>query len=245
MNELAPKSGYRRGYAVATLIGLEENTAVLWKIYSRTVKTETTLRLDGNRNDSKAVYNFHEAIVNALRPTLKEGVRTVVLASPSRTIHTRGFIAHVNRHHAWLTQGANKVTFAEITGSASTLPQVLVLTRSLVFSKLIQEATVEEAEGLLDFLESRLNSSRGDSMVLYSLDDVEDLFLYSRKGGLAPEYLLLTDKYMARCRQKGKLNRLMQVAANKKIKTRVVNEETPAGKRLAQLGGIVCLAKKR
>jgi len=245
VNELAPKSGYRRGYAVAALVGLEENTAVLWRIYSRTVKTETTLRLDGNRNDSKAVYNFHEAIVNALRPTLKEGVRTVVLASPSRTIHTRGFIAHVNRHHAWLTQGANKVTFAEITGSASTLPQVSVLMRSLVFSKLVQEATDEEAEGLLDFLESRLTSSRGDSMVLYSLDEVEDLVLYSRKGGLAPEYLLLTDNYLARCRQKGRLNRLMQVAANKKIKTRVVNEEALAGKRLAQLGGIVCLAKKR
>jgi stalled ribosome rescue protein Dom34 len=245
VDELAPKSGYRRGYAVAVLIGLEESTATLWKVYSIVVKPETNLRLEGHRHDSKAVYNFHEAIVNALRPTLKEGVRTAVLASPPRTGYAREFIEHVNRHHTWLTQGANKVAFAEITGSASNLPQVSALTRSPVFSKLVQEATVEEAVGLLDLLESRLSSSRGDSMVLYSLDEAEDVVLYSRKGGLTPEYLLVTDKYLANGRHKGRLNRLMQVAANKKVKTRVVDAESPAGKRLTQLGGIVCLSKTR
>jgi hypothetical protein len=35
----------------------------------------------------------------------------------------------------------------------------------------------------------------------------------------------------------------MQIAANKKVRTRVVDAESPAGKRLGQLGGIVCLAK--
>ena len=241
-DELAPKSGYRRGYAVAVLVGLEEGAAALWKVYSRVVKPETTLRLEGNRNNSKAVYNFHETIINSLRPTLKEGVRTVVLVSPPRTAWTREFIEHVNRHHAWLTQGANKITFAEITGSASTLSQVTALTRTPIFHELVQEATSEETVGLLDLLESRLNSSQGDSLVLYSLSEAEDVILYSRKGNLKPECLLLTDKYLANSRQKGRLNRLIQVAANKKIRTRVVDAESPAGKRLTQLGGIVCLA---
>ena len=239
---MAPKSGYKRGYAVAVLVGLEEVDAALWKVYSRVVKPETTLRLEGNRNNSKAVYNFHEAIINSLRPTLKEGVRTVVLVSPPRTAWTREFIEHVNRHHSWLTQGANKITFAEITGSASTLSQVAALTRTPIFHELVQEATSEETVGLLDLLESRLNSSRSDSVVLYSLDEAEDVVLYSRKGSLKPECVLLTDKYLANSRQKGRLNRLIQVAANKKIRTRIVDAESPAGKRLTQLGGIVCLA---
>ena len=239
---MAPKSGYRRGYAVAVLVGLEEGTAAVWKVFSRVVKPETTLRFDGNRNNSKAVYNFHEAIINSLRPTLKEGVRTVVLVSPPRTTWTRELIEHVNRHHAWLTQGTNKIILAEKTGSASTPSQVAALTRTPNFQDLVQKATSEETVGLLDLLGSRLNSSRDGNMVLYSLDEAEDTILYSRKGNLKPEYLLLTDKYLANSNQKGRLNRLIQVAANKKIRTRIVDAESPAGKRLTQLGGIVCLA---
>jgi stalled ribosome rescue protein Dom34 len=110
---------------------------------------------------------------------------------------------------------------------------------------MVQNATSEETEGLIDLLESQLSSSRGDNAVLYSLDEAEDVVLYSRKGSLKPEYLLLTDKYLANSRQKGKLNRLMQVAANKKVKTRVVDAESPAGKRLTQLGGIVWLCNVR
>jgi stalled ribosome rescue protein Dom34 len=243
VDEMAPNSGYRRGYAVGMLIGLEEGTAVLWKVYSNVIKPETTLQLGGYRNDSKAVYNFHEKIVNALRSTLKEGIRTIVLASPPRSTYARDFIEHVNRHHAWLTQGVSKVAFAEITGSASTLPQVKVLTRAPVFHDMIQEAATEETAGLLDLLESRLNNSRGDTVVLYSLEEAEDLILFTRKGKLAPEYLMLTDKYLANSRQKGRLNRLMQMATNKNVKARVVGAESAAGKRLTQLGGIVCLAK--
>ena len=239
---MAPKSGYRRGFAVAALIGLEEGDAAMWKVYSRVVKPETTLRLEGNRNNSKAAYNFYEAIINSLRPTLKEGVRTVVLVSPPRTVWTREFTEHVKRHHAWLTLGANKITFAEITGSASNFSQVATLTRTPIFHELVQEATSEETVGLLDLLESRLNSSQGDNVVLYSLNEAEDVVLYSRKGSLKPECLLLTDKYLANSRQKCRLNRLIQVAASKKIRTRVVDAESPAGKRLTQLGGIVCLA---
>ena len=240
---MARKSAYRRGYAVAVLVGLEEGIAVIWKVYSKVVKPETTLKLEEKRNNSKAVYSFHETIVNILRPTLKEGVRTVVLASPQRTSYTREFIEYVNRHHAWLTQKPNKVTFAEITDSASTFPQVTALTRNPVFSKLIQKATSEETLGLLDLMESRLSGSQGDKAVLYSLDDVEAAVLGSHWRGLSPEHLLLTDKYLVTSRQKDRLNRLMQISANKKIKTRVVDAESPAGKRLTQLGGIVCLTR--
>jgi stalled ribosome rescue protein Dom34 len=62
-------------------------------------------------------------------------------------------------------------------------------------------------------------------------------------GKPQPEYLLLTDEYIACTRQKGRLHRLMQVAQNRQVKTRVISAESNAGKRLTQLGGIVCLAK--
>ena len=63
------------------------------------------------------------------------------------------------------------------------------------------------------------------------------------EGKPKPEYLLLTDDYLSSSRQKNRVQRLMQIAANRGVKTRVINAESTAGKRLTQLGGIVCLAK--
>src|SRR4030066_1788025 len=115
---------YRRGYPVAILAGLEKDEASLWKVFSKVVKSIATIRLNGSQNDVKAVFNFHESIVNALRPTIKEGVRSVILASPPRSDYAQEFIHHVQKHHAWLAKGTNKITFAEATGSAKTPSQV-------------------------------------------------------------------------------------------------------------------------
>ena len=244
MNTLKPKKAYKRGYAVAVLAGLEETTATLWRVFSQVIKPEKTLSLYGARSNSKALYNFHEAIINALRPTLKEGVRSIILASSPRTNYAQEFISHIRQHHAWLTQGPSKATFSEITGSASTQSQVAALTRTREFHELISQTASEETENLLDLLEKRLNtSSRGDT-VLFSLEEAENLVLRRHKlGRPKPEYLLLTDRYLADSCEKTRLNRLMQISQNRNVKTRVVNAESPAGVRLTQLGGIVCIAQ--
>jgi stalled ribosome rescue protein Dom34 len=240
---LAPKSGYRRGYAVAVIIGFAECSAGLWHVYSKVVKPVATVRLESDRKNVKAVYNFHEAIIDALRPTLKESVRSIIIVSPPRTTYTREFTEHMRIHHAWLSKGANRVSVAEMMGSAATRSDVAALARNPVFRRLIQDATAQETENLVDLLESRLGDSSGEYTVLFSLDDVEDLIVNRQNDGLVPEFLILTNDYLSRTRQKGRLNRLMQVASNRKVRTRVVDAETPAGKRLTQLGGIVCIAK--
>ena len=238
------KRGYKRGYSVAILAGLEDDRAVLWKVFSNVVKPEKTISLDGTRNDSKAVYNFHESIVNALRPTLKEGVRSIILASPARTNHAQRFIDHIREHHAWLVQGPNKAVFSEANGSASTLAEVVTLTKTLMFRQLICETTSEEAEDLMNILEKRLNTSDKNAVVLYSLEETEDLILGSQKPNRPkPERLMLTDRYLSNSREKNRIHRLMQIATNRDVKTRIVDAESPAGQRLTQLGGMVCFAK--
>jgi stalled ribosome rescue protein Dom34 len=241
---LKTKRGYKRGYPVALLVGLEDDRAVLWKVFSNVVKPEKTLWLDGTRNEPKAVYNFHESIVNALRPTLKEGVRSIILASPARTSHFQRFIDHIRGHHAWLVQGPNKAIFSETTGSAGTLSEVAALTRTPMFQRLICETTSEETENLIDMLEKRLNASNQDTVVLYSLQETEDLILGPRKPGRPkPEYLMLTDKYLSDSCEKNRIHRLMQIATNRNVKTRIVEAESTAGLRLTQLGGMVCFAQ--
>jgi len=242
---LNPKRGYRRGYPVAILAGLEDDRAVLWKVFSNVVKPEKTLWLDGTSNDPKAAYNFHESIINALRLTLKEGVRSIIIASPARTNYAQRFIDHVRGHHAWLVQGPNKAIFSEATGSASTLSEVAGLTRTPMFHQLISETTSEETENLIDLLEKRLNASNQNTIILYSLKETEDLIFGPQKPGRPkPEYLVLTDKYLSGSREKNRIHRLMQIATNRNVKTRIVEAESTAGLRLTQLGGMVCFAHR-
>jgi len=236
------QKSYRRGYAVAVLIGIEQDHATIWQVFSQVAKHQENIRLNGDRKDQKALYNFQESIVNALRPTLKEGVKSIIIASPQKTNYAQDFQNHISAHHAWLSQGTNKATITPITGQASTPAQVATLTKTLTFKELIQQTADQETENLLEILEKRLNTA--DNLVLFSLQEAENLILSTQAPGkLKPEYLLLTDTYLSSSRQKGRLQRLMQIAKNKSVKTRVIKAESTAGARLTQLGGIVCLAK--
>ncbi len=241
---MAPGTKFRRGYPVAILVGFDQQSASIWRVYSQAVKMETTIRLVGVRSDPKTVYNFHEAIVNSLRGTLKEGVRSIIVVAPSKTSYSQEFHQHVNEHHVWLNQGPNKITFTEIVGSAVTRSDLSALVKNPGFRKTLQAATSEETENLLAMLDKRINSQEKDDMVLYSLNDVEDTIMRLDERKINLEFLLLTDEFLAKAHQKWRINRLMQIATNKKIKNRVIESDTPAGKRLTQLGGIVLIAKR-
>jgi stalled ribosome rescue protein Dom34 len=238
---MTPKT-YRRGYPVAVLTGIEQTQAAIWKIYSQVAKPEATIHLEGTRSDPKTLYSFHEAIINTLRPALKEGVKSIIIAAPQKTSYSQDFLNHIKGHHQWLFQGESKASFKQITGSAVTHAQVSNITSSEKFKQSISDSTFEEAENLRELLEKRLNAT--DRLVLFSLEEAENaIYNPETPGTPKPEYLLLTDNYLVTDKRKVRLNRLMQIAQNKKIKTRVVNKESTAGARLNQLGGLVCLLK--
>lgn len=245
MKELKTKKRYKRGYPVAVLTGLEEDTAVLWKVFSHVAKHEKKLSINGTRNNPRDLYNFHESIINALRPTIQEGVRSIILASPVRKNHHKELINHIREHHKWLTKGPYKTVFSKITGLASTPSQVAALTRTHLFRQIINETTEEETENLIGILEKSIVNSDNNSLVLFSLQEAENLIIKRHKpSDPKPEYLMLTNKYLSNSLQKNRLHRLVQIATNKKVETRIVKAESPAGKRLTQLGGFVCLAKQ-
>jgi len=236
---MKPKN-YRRGYPVAVLVGVEADHAALWQIFSQVAKPQQTIPLS-DRREQKAVYNFHEAIINAVRPTLKAGVRSIIIAAPPRTSYASDLKSHIQNHHQWLMQGTNKATIAMIVGSASSAPQVAALTQKAEFKQLIADNAAEETENILEVLEKRLN----DNLVAFSLQEAENQVLATQSPGKPqPEYLLLTNSYLAGARQKNRVHRLMQLAQNKQIKTRVIDAESNAGVRLTQLGGIVCLSRR-
>jgi len=238
------KKSYRRGYAVATVVGLNTNQAVVWSVFSRVVKAEKTIKRNVYETNSKTMYTFHEEIVNALRPSVQSGVRSIILVSPHRSNYTEQFFQHIKTHQSWLIQGSSKVSFAEMAGTATSLAEITTLTRDPKFKQVIAQITEKETGDLLELLEKRFSSSNQEPLALYSFEEIETNILNPRKkDGPQLEYLLLTDEFLSRSSQKDRLHRLIQIAANKHVKTRVVKADSPAGKRLTQFGGIVCLIK--
>ncbi|MCL2134758.1 MAG: hypothetical protein FWH37_04285 [Candidatus Bathyarchaeota archaeon] len=238
---MTPKS-YRRGYSVAVLVGVEQSQCVIWKIYSQVAKPEATIYLEGTRSNTKTLYSFHEAIVNAFRSSLKDGVKSIIIVAPQKTSYSQDFLNHIKEHHKWLLQGVNKATFKQLTGLAVTPAQVSNITSLPEFKQSINDSTLEETENLRELIEKSLNAT--EQLVMISLEETENVIYRSETlGKPKPEYLLLTDSYLLTDKRKNRINRLMQIAQNKKIKTRIINKDSPAGTRLNQLGGIICLLK--
>lgn len=236
------KKSDKRGYPVAFLVGFEDDRAVLWQVFSRAVKLHLVLKLEGKRTDAKALYNFHESAVDVLRPMLKEGVRSIVVAAPMKTTYAVDFLHHVRKHHSYLTQSKspNKATFAELMGSADQPYRVAELVKTKEFHKLIADTASVEADHTIDILEKSLSTANSNCSVMFSLEEIEDtIYDRERNNDLRTEYLMLTDKYLADSKEKSRVQRLLQISKNRKVKTRIVNTETPAGTRISQFGGIV------
>jgi stalled ribosome rescue protein Dom34 len=236
------KRRYRRGYPVAVLVGFEADHAMLWRIFSRVAKPSLKVELAGKRTDEKMLYNFHEQVVDALKPVLKEGVKSIVVAASAKSTYAADFLEHVRKHHRYLIQSknANRANFAELVGSADNRVKVAELVKTKQFTKIIAEATSEEADRIVNVLEKHLYRSGESTAVLYSLKEIEDtIYDRNKKDDFVNAYLLLTDQYLAGSKSKNRIHRLLQISQNKKVKTRIVNAETTAGNRISQFGGIV------
>lgn len=240
------KRSYKRGYPVAVLIGFEEGRATLWRVFSEVVKPWGALTLSGLRADGKALYRFHETVVDALRPVLREGVKGIVVVAPVRTDFAQVFLDHVRKHHAWLFQakGSNSATFGVLVGSAGELHEVADLVKTKGFHDLINETTSTDADRVVGMLEQWLNNPKEGARVMYSLEEIEDLVCsQSSRPKVKPEYLMVTNEYLLHHKERNRINRLLQISNNRNVKTVIVDADTPAGKRLMQLGGLICLAR--
>jgi stalled ribosome rescue protein Dom34 len=239
---MKPKHSYRRGHPVALLLGFEQDHAVLWQVFSHVIKPYLTLRLAGTRKNGRALYDLHESVIKALKPVLREGVKSIVVTGPMKTTYASDFLSHVRKHHAYLIQskGSNRATFAELVGSADLPHSVAELVKTKEFRESIAETTSGEADYIITAIEKSLSQADSNRLVLFSLKEIEDK-IYDReiRDEISAAYLVLTDEYLAESENKNRVQRLLQISANKKVKTRVIEARTPAGKRITQFGGIV------
>ncbi|MHA1112662.1 MAG: hypothetical protein ACTSRE_16325 [Promethearchaeota archaeon] len=241
----------KRGYPVGVIVGFEPMGAVIWKIFSERPVLAERVNLGRKFKNAKRnqLYKFYEDLLRALRPLLNAGLRSILLLSLPKTTFAAGFLDHIKHHQRWLLQEKNphSATFRELIGSATTEDAVSVFMQSEEYRDAVGSATSAEADQLINQMETRLND-QNSGLVLYSLKDIEKLVFAggTRKKKfkplkLLPEYILLTADYLESSQQKSRIQRLLQIAKSRDIKTKIIeDDESSSGMRVTQLGGIVC-----
>ncbi|MCW4013379.1 MAG: hypothetical protein NWF07_10375 [Candidatus Bathyarchaeota archaeon] len=222
-----------RGYPVAVLIGLENGEAILWNIYSRSIKPDTTIKRENNQ------YNYYEAIIDRLRPNVKQGVKTVLVVSPDVKNYD-GFYKHIEKHQRWLIAGyeLNRVTIEYVEGSVTDIDAVVELINESGLQRTIQNASREDIKRVMSVLERRLGTPEGIDTLKFTLTEVEDE-VYGDHG--SAEYILMTTDFQYNHRRR--TQRLLQIAQNKGVKSMLVEAETSMGSRLTQFGGLICMTR--
>jgi len=227
-----PRRRQRRGYSVAILIGLGGNQAFVWNIYSESVKPGKQIQGDDE-------YNFYESIVDVLRPRIKNGIKSILIAATDGKDY-ENFMYHIRKHQSWLFKGwsLNTVTFEHIPEPAMNADQVRDLVKTHGFKEKLNEVYQGDIQQVMNVLEKRLNDPEGIGTLFFTLKEVENAVYGNEKS---PEYILVTELFRSKNRRR--TSRLLQIAANKNVKTRIIKPDTPAGARIAQFGGLVCMLK--
>jgi len=239
----------RHGYPVAVLVGLDEQRAVIWIVHSETLKQHGSVNrpVESDRSDEGTRYNFYNAIVSALKPLFSSGTSSLVVAgAKSGTQLADEFITHIRRHHAYLTRS---VHVTSVVGDAMTASTARALVKASTFQTNAAGVIDRESDDLIRVLDTALSDSTGNTTVLFSLDEIDRCFKSLSRHGEAteeyPQYVIMTDTFWSSRKNDPRLQRTMDVAKNTGVKTHVLRTDGKAGERIAQLGGLVCLARKR
>jgi len=243
------KNHVKRGHPVALLVGLHDDRAVFWKIFSEIIKPDIIIKRGRKRKnqDNKQLYHFHEDIVDKLRPIIKEGIKSALIVSPAKKAYSKEFLSHINKHHSWiLKKGENNVIFTELIGSAKTLKNVYYLVKQDYFKEAVDETSNQEAMLILEELDEIINKPNKYSKILYTLKEIErEIDRKWKSNEIKPNYIILTEEYLENPRQRNRTHRILQIAQNHGIKTKIVNAESYAGMKVNSFGGLICFTKKK
>jgi len=240
------KKRAKRGHPIAILIGLHNNDAVFWRVFSESIRFHFKIdrgRKRGNQ-DKKQLYHFHEEIIDTLRPLVKEGIRSIILLSPPKEQYSDEFLNHVFKHHVWLSKkGDKQVVFSKIVGNqAKTQKDVYFLKTQESIKKMIDETSNQEALLILEELMEIINKNEKFSKILYTWKEIDyELRLIKRDPNLPrPNYIILTEGYLNNPKNRNKTYRILQIAKNLEIKTKIVSQESEASTIVEGFGGLVC-----
>ncbi|QEE15917.1 hypothetical protein DSAG12_01744 [Promethearchaeum syntrophicum] len=240
----------KRGYPIGLIIGFESMQINIWKVFSERVLIFKVRKLGRKfENAQKShLYHFFEDIINDLRPIMKEGIKSILLVCPLKKDYASLFLNHIKSHHKWLIleKNINSASFQILHGSVRDLEEVSSFIQTDQYLEAIGSVTEKETNRIIETLEKRLNDLE-NGLVLYTLKEIEEIVYSGGKRkkkfkplSLIPEHILFTNSFIDENPQKNRIHRLIQIAKNRQIISKIIDSETPAGIRINQLGGIVC-----
>jgi len=238
----------KRGFPVGVLVGFDEQVIHIWKLFSESIKKYDLISLKRKWKNSSEndLYHYFQNLLNSLRPLIDKGLKSILLVAPKGKEWPQAFLNHIKKHHRWLisSRGSNQACFRQIAGNATSHNQVKYLLEKKETKHIIKNLTSHEAYLLIKKLEKTLNLENPNTTIMYGLDEIEDLVYEGGKKDVSVaedvDYLLLTDEFLENHAQKNRIYRLKQIAQNKGIITKIISEESAAGERLDQFGGIIC-----
>lgn len=214
----------RRGYPIAVLIGLDDEGAHLWLVYSEVVKRDGTIKRTGTRD-----YNFHEDVVDSLRQLLPVGFVALIVASKDKT-RIATFIEHIRKRHSWLT---SRVSLLELSRDASTPAEV---TRIIKENRL-QESTAKASEEGASLRSEELERALDSGAVLYTIEELDEALRFRRRI----RAVLVTESFNETHRSGRLYQSVTQRARNAGAQFLILNDSSTLGERVVQLGGMVAV----
>lgn len=248
---MARKKRNKRGHPVALLVSFDEKEIHLWRIFSHSLRNYKTIKLKRKwkYSDEKQKYHYFEDTIDALRPIIKEGMKSILLAAPAKEEFSSKFMEHLEKHHRWLLKQrrGNQVSFGQVVGVANDFKQANYLMNKQEVSEMLDQITADEADLIIKHLEKSINIDHPNAEVIYGLEHIEDFIYRGGKkdttAGEKVDFLVLNETYLSNHSQKGRVHRLMQIARNKGIKVKIISEESESSSRIKQFGGIICFKK--
>jgi stalled ribosome rescue protein Dom34 len=247
------KKKSKRGFLMALLIGFDEKDIHAWKVYSHSIRHHRTIKFARKWKylDDKQKYKAFEELVDLIRIVVREGLNSILLACSHNENYSKLFLEHVHKHHRWLvrSKGINPVSFGKIDGLANTWEEAKDLISREKPLEVIQETTLKEINQLVDYMNKVINIGDPNNLMIYDLKTIED-FIYEggkRDTSVAQklDFFVITENFINNHRNRNRVYRLIQIAKNKGVKTRIISEENPAVERFNQFGGILALKKEK
>jgi stalled ribosome rescue protein Dom34 len=235
----------KRGNLIALLIGYDNKKIYFWKIYSHSLRAHETIKLPRKWQnlDDKQLYNLLEEVVDVIRKVVKDGLKSILIASTYYKEFWNKFMEHVTKHHQWLLKGYNRVSFGEINGRANTLESAKNLVSKEESKQVVTEIISEEISHLIERLEKIINAGNPNEGLLYNLDDIEAIVYKGGKKDKSAakelDLIIITQNYIHNHKNKNRIHRLTQIAKNKGIKVKIISIEDPSVDRFNQFGGIL------
>ena len=97
---------------------------------------------------------------------------------------------------------------------------------------------------ILEDLDVLINKPNKFSKILYTVAEIEkEIDKKWKINEVKPNYIILTDKILKNPKRRNRTYRILQIARNHGIKTKIVNSESDAGLIVEGFGGLICFTK--